>query len=76
MEDKYAWEGIRLDGSAASISAYRRLLLLPQIVEGLHCEHRPASTVVCDIEQRTMSTSVRGAASALSMGPSAEYNSI
>ena len=43
--------------------------------EGLHYEHRPASTIVSDIEQRTMSTSARGATSALSMGPSAGYTS-
>ena len=44
--------------------------------EGLQCEHRPALTMVRDIKQRTMSTSVRGATGALSMGPSAGYNSI
>jgi hypothetical protein len=43
--------------------------------EGLHCKHRPASTVVRDIEQRTMLTSVHGAAGALSMGPSTGYAS-
>ena len=40
---------------------------------GLHCEHRPASTVVRDFEQRTMSTSANGASDALGMGPSARY---
>ena len=40
---------------------------------GLHYEHRPASTVVRDFEQRTMSTSANGASDALSMGPSAGY---
>ena len=40
---------------------------------GLHCEHRLASTVVHDFEQRTMSTSVNGASDALGMGPSAGY---
>jgi len=44
--------------------------------EGLHCEHRPASIVVCYIEQHTMSTRVNGATGALSMGPSAGYISI
>jgi hypothetical protein len=43
--------------------------------EGLHCEHRPASTVVRDIKQRVMLTSARGAAGVLSMGPSAGYTS-
>ena len=41
---------------------------------GLHCEHRPAPTVVRDFEQRTMSTSANGASDALGMGPSAGYN--
>jgi hypothetical protein len=36
--------------------------------EGLHCEHRLASTVVHDIEQHTMSTSVRGATGAFEHG--------
>ena len=40
---------------------------------GLHCEHRPASTVVHDFEQRTMSTSANGASDVLGMGPSARY---
>ena len=40
---------------------------------GLHCEHRPASTVVHDFEQRTMSTSANGASDALGMGPSVGY---
>ena len=39
---------------------------------GLHCEHRPASTVVHDFEQRTMS-GANGASDALGMGPSAGY---
>jgi hypothetical protein len=37
---------------------------------GLHCEHRPASTVVHDFDQRTMSTSANGASDVLGMGPS------
>ena len=41
---------------------------------GLHYEHLPASTVVHDFEQRTMSTSVNGASDALVMGPSVGYN--
>ena len=41
---------------------------------GLHCEHRPTSTVVRDFEQRTVSTSANGASNALGMGPSAGYN--
>ena len=40
---------------------------------GLHCEHHPASTVVHDFEQRTMSTSANGASDALGMGPSMGY---
>ena len=40
---------------------------------GLHCEHRPASTVVHDFKQRTISTSANGAFDALGMGPSAGY---
>ena len=43
---------------------------------GLHYEHRPASTVVHDFEQRTMSTSANGASDALGMGPSAGYTLI
>ena len=43
---------------------------------GLHCEHRPAPTVVHDFEQRAMSTSAIGASDALSMGPSAGYSLI
>ena len=43
---------------------------------GLHCEHRPASTVVHDFEQRTMSASANGTPGALGMGPSAGYNLI
>ena len=43
---------------------------------GLHYEHRPASTVVHDFEQRTMSTSANGGFDALDMGPSAGYNLI
>ena len=42
---------------------------------GLHCEHLPASTVVHDFEQRTMS-SANGASDALGMGPSAGYSLI
>ena len=41
---------------------------------GLHYEHHPASTVVHDLEQRTMSTSANGASDALGIGPSAGYN--
>ena len=44
--------------------------------EGLHHEHHPTSPtsiVICDIEQ---STNTCGATGALSMGFSAEYNSI
>jgi hypothetical protein len=74
----------RLRDCSVLPSDCRRLLLFPRIVsspfwwtfEGLHCELRPTSTVVRDIEQHTMSTSTRGAAGALSMGPSARYNSI
>ena len=40
---------------------------------GLHCEHLPASTVVHDFEQRTMS-SANGASVAFGMGPLAGYN--
>ena len=40
---------------------------------GLHCEHRPAPTVVRDFKQRAMSTSANGASDALGMGPSAGY---
>ena len=40
---------------------------------GLHCEHRPAPTVVRDFNQPTMSTSANGASDALGMGPSAGY---
>ena len=53
----------------------RRLLPGDPFV-GLHCEHRPASTVVHDFEQRTMSTSTNGASDALGMGPSAGYSLI
>ena len=42
---------------------------------GLHCERLPASTVVRDFEQRTMS-SANGASDALGMGPSAGYTLI
>ena len=42
--------------------------------EGLRGEHLPASTVVHDFDQHTMTTRVNGATSALSMGPSAGYN--
>jgi hypothetical protein len=41
--------------------------------EGLHYEHHSASIVVRDIEQRTTSTSMRGATGALSMDPSIGY---
>jgi hypothetical protein len=44
--------------------------------EGLHCEHRPTSIVVRDIEHCTVSTSMHGVVGALSMGLSAGYNSI
>ena len=53
----------------------RRLLSGDSFV-GLHFEHLPASTVVHDFEQRTMSTSANGASDALGMGPSAGYNLI
>ena len=53
----------------------RRLLPDDSFV-GLHCEHRPAPTVVRDFEQRTMSTSANGASDALGMGPSAGYSLI
>ena len=53
----------------------RRLLPGDPFV-GLHCEHLPASTVVRDFEQRTMSTSANGASDALGMGPSAGYSLI
>ena len=43
---------------------------------GLHCEHRPAPTVVHDFEQRAMSTSANRAYDALGMGPSAGYSLI
>ena len=43
---------------------------------GLHCEYLPASTVVRDFEQRTMSTSANGAFDTLGMGPSAGYSLI
>ena len=43
---------------------------------GLHCERLPASTVVRDFEQRTISTSANGASDALGMGPSAGYSLI
>ena len=43
---------------------------------GLHYEHLPASTVVRDFKQRTMSTSANGASDALGMGPSAGYSLI
>ena len=39
---------------------------------GLHYEHLPASTVVYDFEQRTMS-SANGASDVLDIGPSAGY---
>ena len=42
---------------------------------GLHCEHLPASTVVHDFEQRTMS-SANGASDALGIGPSTGYTLI
>ena len=51
----------------------RRLLSDPFV--GLHCEHLPASTVVLNFEQRTMS-SANGASDALGMGPSAGYSLI
>ena len=43
---------------------------------GLHYEHLPASTVVRDFEQRTISTSANGASDALGMGPSVGYSLI
>jgi hypothetical protein len=43
---------------------------------GLHYVHHPAPTVVCDFDQRTMSTCAHGATRALSMGPSTEYISV
>ena len=39
---------------------------------GLYCEYLPASTVVHDFEQRTIS-GANGASDALGMGPSAGY---
>ena len=56
--------------------AHGTRLLLGDPFMGLHCEYRPASTVVHDFEQRTMSTSANGASDALGMGPSAGYNLI
>jgi len=53
----------------------RRLLPGDPFV-GLHCEHLPASTMVRDFEQRTMSTSANGASDALDMEPSAGYSLI
>ena len=53
----------------------RRLLPGDSFV-GLHYEHLPASTVVRDFEQRTMSTSANEASDALGMGPSAGYSLI
>ena len=53
-----------------------RCLLPGDPFVGLHCEHRPAPTVVHDFEQRTMSTSANGASDALGMGPFAGYNLI
>ena len=53
----------------------RRLLPGDPFV-GLHCEHLPASTMVRDFEQRTMSTSANGASDALGMGPSTRYSLI
>ena len=53
-----------------------RRLLSGDLFVGLHCEHRLASTVVHDFEQRTMSTSANGASDALDMGPSVGYNLI
>ena len=53
-----------------------RHLFLGDPFMGLHCEHRPAPTVVRDFEQRTMSTSASGASDALGMRPSAGYNLI
>lgn len=41
---------------------------------GLHYEHRPASTMVYNFVQHTMSTSVNRAVNVLGMGPSAGYN--
>ena len=53
-----------------------RCLLPGDPFVGLHCEHRPAPTVVHDFEQRTMSTSANGASDTLGMGPSAGYTLI
>ena len=53
-----------------------RRLLSGDLFVGLHCEHRLASTVVHDFEQRTMSTSANEASDALGMGPSAGYSLI
>ena len=72
--------GVRLHNRSLLPSDCQRLLLsrivyFRRMFEGLHYEHRHALTVVHDIEQRTISTSVRGATGALSMGPSAMYTS-
>jgi hypothetical protein len=40
---------------------------------GLHCKQLPASIVVCDFKQRTMSTSAHRATDAFNIGPSAGY---
>jgi len=53
-----------------------RCLLPGDPFAGLHCEHRSAPTVVCDFEQRTMSTSANEASDALGMGPFAGYSLI
>ena len=53
-----------------------RRLLSGDTFVGLHCEHRPASTVVHDFEQRTMSTSANGASDALGMEPCVGYSLI
>ena len=53
----------------------RRLLPSDPFV-GLYCEHLPASTVIRDFEQCTMSTNANGASDALGMGPFAGYNPI
>ena len=42
---------------------------------GLHCKHLPASTVVHDFKQRTMS-GANGASDALGMGPSSGYTTV
>jgi hypothetical protein len=44
--------------------------------EGLHGKHLPSFYVVRDFKQQMMTTRVNGATDALSMGPTARYNSL